>query len=392
MSDHDHPKVPPELQAAAATAATAIDDISQDDNDIVTFVASKHLQIEPPAWVRTLEFKDVPYPYTPEDQAKIKNECGLVSGGFALTPPFRLLSTEGAQALRNEVERHKPHCMKQNERSMSVRGLGYVSRYVQDWVHCPQVIDFLSHLSQLDLWPHNQVMNHGHTNIGIPGTGRAVDQWHFDSVDCVCIVLVSDGRHMKGGELQVLQVPNATTAVFEQLKAEGIPSELIDSVQLQEAGTCVLVQGSKVMHSVTSVLEAVEPRHTVIIPFTNRNVFSRDPTRLSLYRGGAIDDPIPLANVEYARHKAWRIQGQMEYILEQARSDTHDAAQLADLLGRAAAELEYARQLLLGEISDNPGYFVNASDKVSSGGRPREGLDMLMAEDITESGGEEKKE
>ena len=364
--------VPPELAHAASAGGG-------NDGEVPQYDASKHLQIEPPAWVRTLQFEDISLPYSAEDMEKVKGESG-----FGFTPPFRLLSEEGTKAMRHEVERHKEHCMKQNERSMSVRGLGYLSRFVQEWVHCPRVLQAVRDISQLDLYPHNQVMNHAHTNIGIPGNGRAVDQWHFDSVDCVCIVLVSDGRCMNGGELQVLQVPNATTAIFEELKATGIPPKLIDSIQLQEPGTCVLVQGSKVMHSVTPVLEAMEPRHTVIIPFTNCNVFARDPTRLSLYKGGAIDDPVPVANVEYARHKAWRIHGQMQYILEHAHSDTHNAEQLADLFGRAARELEYTRKLLLEEISDNPGYFVNGSDKVSSGGRDRDVLDVLE--------GEEKKE
>ena len=43
-----------------------------------------HLQLEPPALVKDLSFRDVPYPYTEEEAA--------VRGHLAYTRPFRILS------------------------------------------------------------------------------------------------------------------------------------------------------------------------------------------------------------------------------------------------------------------------------------------------------------
>jgi hypothetical protein len=146
-----------------------------------------HLQIEPPKFVRNMDFEDVPFPYEGGEK-----DC------FAYTPdPFRLLSDEGLGVLWGGIiDRQKPQYLKQNERNNCVRGLGYLSRFVRDFTYAPAVINILSELSRQPLWPHDGVMSHAHTNVGMVGSGKAVDQWHVDSVDYVCIVIVSDMTNM----------------------------------------------------------------------------------------------------------------------------------------------------------------------------------------------------
>ena len=170
-----------------------------------------HLAIEPPTVVRTLSFQDVPFPYK-SDTLSDGNE-------FAYTPqPFRLLSASGTSALRGIIDHYKPQLLRSNERNESVRGLGYLSPFVRAFTYEPSILKLFSALAAQPVHPHDAVMNHAHTNIGAVGNGKAVDQWHTDSVDFVCIVIVSDTRDMEGGEFQVLQMSDATGSTFDTLK------------------------------------------------------------------------------------------------------------------------------------------------------------------------------
>jgi hypothetical protein len=95
------------------------------------------------------------------------------------TAPFRLLSEDGVRALRGIVDENidAGHA-KENARNTAIRGLGYRSQWVRDMSYCPEVMKVFSALAQEELWPHDSVMNMGHTNLGKVGTGKAVDEWH----------------------------------------------------------------------------------------------------------------------------------------------------------------------------------------------------------------------
>ncbi len=134
----------------------------------VRFDPKKHLQLELPRAVKTLDFNEVPFPY---DQKTTSSFPGL-----AYSRPFRLLSEEGVKALRSVVDSHESKYRKQNKRNNSIRGLGYLSQFVRDFSYCPEVIAAFSKMANEPLWPHNMTMNLGHTNFGEIGSGRAVDQ------------------------------------------------------------------------------------------------------------------------------------------------------------------------------------------------------------------------
>lgn len=76
------------------------------------------------------------------------------------------------------------------------------------------------------------------------------------------------------------------------------------------------MQGSKILHSVTPVLKAREPRISFVQSFIPLNVFTPDKTRMSTFLHQS-KDPHHVVNLEYARHKAWRIMGQMKYIKDE---------------------------------------------------------------------------
>lgn len=332
----------------------------------VKFDPSVHLQMEPPKVVRTLDFEDVPFPYP----KGMMSDDGTAAFDFAYTPkPFRLLSDDGVKALREIIDTHKPGHLKQNERNNTIRGLGYLSHFVRDLTYDPSITQLLSSMAKTDLHPHDSVMNHAHTNIGNVGTGKAVDQWHVDAVDFVCIILVSDTRGMKGGELKVLQLSDATKGVFDDLKAFGIPQELVESVQAPPIGHAIFMRGSKLLHSVSPVAEGVEPRYSVVQSYTTRNVFAPDLTRLGPFRE-QFGDPKEIADLEFARHKAWRVAGQLKYVMDNLSFGT-ETDEVVELFQSAAKELVASCRLLKGEISDIPGYLVQEDDFVTKDVRER---------------------
>lgn len=121
------------------------------------------------------------------------------------------------------------------------------------------------------------------------------------------------------------------------------------SVAYPGAGHCVLMQGSQILHRVSPVIEADQPRISVVTSFMSRNVFDADSTR---YHTFAHQDPAAVAPVEFARHQAWRVRGVMDYLIEKAEFGKHGPEELAEVLNDAAASLLKSARLLRGEEDD----------------------------------------
>jgi hypothetical protein len=94
-----------------------------------------------------------------------------------------------------------------------------------------------------------------------------------DSVDFVLVLILSDCTDMDGGELQVLQLADASGKFFDEMKVHGIPKDKVESVAYPGAGFCVLMQGTKILHSVTPVLAARETRLSFVNAYGRRCVW-----------------------------------------------------------------------------------------------------------------------
>ena len=305
------------------------------------------LQLEPPKKVivrTTPEFSQVAFPY---------EENVDMGFGIAYTEPFRVLSESGVKKLRQAVDREAPTRAKGNERIPScLRGLGYLSTAVREYTESPVLLELFSKLARQPIGVHPISMNIGHTNISKTGAGY-VDQWHTDSVDYVLVMILSDLTDMKGGELQVLNLPDATGQLFDDLKANGVPEELVKNVSYLKPGYGIFMQGSKILHRVKGVLEAREPRISMVSSFSNLDVFQPDSTR---YHTFAHQDPDDVHPLEFARHKAWRIEGKMKYILEKCEFGT-DPLHLSRIFAEAAEEMQRTSKLLSKEEDDALGFF-----------------------------------
>jgi hypothetical protein len=65
---------------------------------------------------------------------------------------------------------------------------------------------------------------------------------HTDSTDFVFVLILSDTTDMEGGELQVVQLADASGTTFDQLKVTGIPKDKLETVAYPGAGYCVFMQ------------------------------------------------------------------------------------------------------------------------------------------------------
>eukprot|EP00931_Biecheleriopsis_adriatica_P055644 TRINITY_DN32948_c0_g1_i1.p1 TRINITY_DN32948_c0_g1~~TRINITY_DN32948_c0_g1_i1.p1 ORF type:complete len:449 (-),score=71.65 TRINITY_DN32948_c0_g1_i1:26-1372(-) len=308
------------------------------------FDPAVHLQIEPPDSVISGDFVEIPFPLH-ED---LKDDFSL-----AFSKPFRLLSDEGVSALHSVIKANE-HFAKSNERiPRCLRGLGYRSKFVRDLNQDPQAVELFSAMAGKPLAPHGMPMNMSHVNLGRPVVKGEkpviVDQWHVDSVDYVCVIIMSDISQSVGGDLQVLCKPGVRDNL--DFLSKGVTpclEHLVRTIQYPGRGYALFIRGSQVLHRVTPVLEALEPRVSVVNSYMSCNVFDADSTR---YRTFEHQDPTHVSNVEFSRHTAWRVQGMMKYIMDEVKWGT-SKEELASLMRRAAADLEKAAALVNQDKDD----------------------------------------
>ena len=201
------------------------------------FDPAVHLQVVAPTAVKLLDFNSVPYPFSPADRQR------ALDVGFAYSAPFRLVSDEGVALLRRAVDRGMSRSYVNARGKRLIRGLGYSSRAVVEFGYDPDVLRLLSDMAGTPLAPHPCTMNLGQVNVAPVDSTKKPDLWHTDSIEFVCIVAVSDMTGMRGGELQVVQLPDARGDTFDRLKTDGIPPELVETVNYISAGHAVFMQG-----------------------------------------------------------------------------------------------------------------------------------------------------
>ena len=314
------------------------------------FDPAVHLQLEPPSHIKDLDFKDVPFPFSDSEKT--------VVGHMAYTRPFRVLSDAGVKLARQQAEKNMSRLALKDERaSCYLRGLGFVSNFHREFAYSEDVLSLLSEVSRDSIHVQTNPHNVSHTNVGQVGTGRPVDKWHTDSTDYVLVIMISDQTDMVGGDLRVLQMSDASNTdsnltTFQRLQKEGVPEELIETVKYAKAGYGILMQGSKILHTVSEVMAAREPRWSIVNSYMSGRVFLQpDKTRFNTY---ARYEGHHIASVDLARHKAWRVGGQLDFIGKNASYDSSAAtpSDLSAILRNAARELNFAADLIEREADD----------------------------------------
>jgi hypothetical protein len=125
------------------------------------------------------------------------------------------------------------------------------------------------------------------------------------------------------------------------------------------------MQGSKMLHHVTNVVSAKEPRISLINSYVSHDPWRQDLTK---YKTFEECDPKHITPLEFARHRAWRVQNQLDVILNGTPFPEPDGVekhkhQLCQWLDRAAQELLQAKRLIAGDESDAIGYYDEVQKK-----------------------------
>lgn len=208
--------------------------------------------------------------------------------------------------------------------------------------------------------PHDMSMNMSQINFGGIG-GGPVAQWHMDSVPYVMVILLSDAEDMVGGELLVARLGDPKLAL-QRIKAGTIDPQLIDKVNHPGAGYAIFMQGAEIAHLVTPVTSAKETRLTCINSYQSLNPFSKDSTVYKTFT--TMDGDAP--PYEFARHVAWRVQGQLDFLIRQMRNGGQGKMEAEVILKAAAAELQRAHGLITNQIEDERPFDVDGASAAAA--------------------------
>ncbi|KAL2671613.1 hypothetical protein Neosp_014203 [[Neocosmospora] mangrovei] len=257
---------------------------SSKQGSAVQFNPAKHLAYSPPSSILTM--KDLALEPT-------------ALSPVATTEPFPLLSHEAVLQHRRDLFSKDvlDNCL-HHTRPGSVQLRGMAPRYapfIHQFWHSPEVLKIVSDIAGVELVP---AMDYeiSHTNVQLgPGgldavrnttveppeaTAEAIKrfeqdkpkkqevtdqtkpiiEWHKDSHPWVCVVMLSDARHMSGGETELMKGDGTTL-----------------KVKAPQMGCAVLLQGRYITHTAAPVTNMPE-RVTIVTSFRPKNPLLVDDT------------------------------------------------------------------------------------------------------------------
>lgn len=200
----------------------------------------------------------------PMDDVVFEFEKHIVqTASYLPLQPFLFLNRASVDILNSILDSHEEQFKRSNHRTACfLRGLGYVSSFIKSLGDHPDVLDYLSLLTGISLIPHYLFSNIGHVNIGTSSQNQNVDDWHYDSVPYVLIILLTSPTEFDGGHL-------------EYVKDDGILR-----ITFPEAGYALFMKGSEIRHRVTRVTRGC--RRTIIFSYMDRHE-RKDTTRLETF-------------------------------------------------------------------------------------------------------------
>ena len=210
-------------------------------NAPVKFDPAKHLSFSPPSKI-----------YKMKDLALEATELSDI----ATTDPFQFLSSEAVLEMRRELfsKLVLDNCLF-HTRPGSVQLRGMAPRYapfIHQFWHSPEVLEIVSKMAGVELVPamdyeisHTNVQLNSEDSEGIEEIRRTpvqppvateesirksedakkirkqavtdqskpIIEWHKDSHPWVCVVMLSDARHMSGGETELMKGDGSTIKV-----------------------------------------------------------------------------------------------------------------------------------------------------------------------------------
>jgi len=314
--------------------------------DTAAFNPAVHLQLQEPVWLKTLISPDN-FDCSTTFPAPEVLENGTPFPGLAYSAPFRILSDEGVRVFKEIIGANEGYAHSHERTPKLLRGLAYRSKFMRDFLYNNFVLEHLEKMCRTPMSPHGVLMHGNQVNFGeANGQKKMVDGWHLDSVPYVLVVSLSDPDEYEGGELQIARYPSIDE-VLQRLQRKEVPAGavLTDTLKYPGAGYAVFMQGSQIAHGVAPVLSG--QRITMVNSYLSRDIFTDDRTSYTLSKS---QDPDHVHPADFARHVAWRVQGQMSHILNGDFWGKKD--QLAQILDDASVQLKATRSLISDEAVD----------------------------------------
>lgn len=270
------------------------------------FDPQQHLALEAPSQVWTLR-----------DFGYSEQEARQCASPVAVAGPMRLLSDEGAAAVRAVATALRGERQASDRTANYLAGGVYRSKFLRDLCSCRELADFLSAIAGCELLPHSMPSQQAYVNYAPDDLSKAVDTWHTDSIGLDCVLLVTDPATFDGGQFQFFRGTRQAAAALLEVRPENLtaairrelPADQVVGVTFKSAGCAVFQQGSMVVHRATR-LERRAERNTVVIGYVARDVSRPDPTRDSIV---SWQEPGLLA--EFVRHKAWLTRTKLDALV-----------------------------------------------------------------------------
>ena len=310
-----------------------------------------HLAVQPPKNVILFD-KEGTFP-THSVPCPAPKKAGCRSQ-MAYSEPFQYLSKQGVRDLRRVVDHNMKFSMEASDGRipLSLREMGYRSKFIRGMNTCQRTRALLSTLAGVEVVPSTMETTWGHTNVGIIGRDKPVDQWHIDSVPFVLVILLSDMSGAEGGKLEVVK-KTPYQAAFQRIRETDnhVPPEEVLVVDYPTQGCAIFMQGSHMVHHVSPVFEAKERRITVVNSYQPVDPFYPDDTRMDFFKY----DP-ETCYYQFARHRAIRAKLRLEHFLNNP-TWISDPVPLAKELKAIAEELDDSVKLLIGLKDDKVPFY-----------------------------------
>ena len=304
--------------------------------DEPTFDAKRHLALTFPDKITTLEEMG----YSAEDRARTPSPV-------AITSPFRVLSDDGVKALEAVLQELKRDAVIARGKRLSVFLAGgvYRSRFLQNLVRSPALLDHLSAIAGTPLAPHPMPQYQAYVNYAPEDPSKAVDNWHVDSLGFDAVLMVNDPKKLKGGRFQYFRGTRdecmaLTGAADEQALTYGwtteLPADRVVSAEFPAAGYAFFMQGDYIFHR-AGQLDEPGDRITVVPGFVARDLTFPERTKTRKMQIWAPDHIM----VELTRHAAWLGREKLASLLQEITfADGSERARLAQRLESAIADVQ----------------------------------------------------
>jgi len=311
--------------------------IDYDPSEEEKFDENKHLALEDPENIRIFEgdsMKSVSF-------GSYKKETSKKFSDFACSNVFRVFSDEGAAEIRRIAFKLKKYRVA-GVRNNRVRSVWYYSPFFKDFMSSPKFVSHMSKIFGEPVLPYMYLTTTGHVNYGPPGMNKKVDEWHFDSVAFVAVIILSDIEGMQGGELQF--IPQRKSIAQELFKSSKISSKDVETVSYKQNGYCIAAQGSELCHQVTPVISAKEDRISLVVSFQPANVYQPDRFCYHSMKSSEEEDNKPgVADYDMFRYRAFHAMKVLEDYVKN-EPFTLDQSVLTGKLEAVAAELREAAE------------------------------------------------